>query len=67
MKNKVYIFDRTLEWIKNNTIDNSGITVTTKRRYIYPEVTGYYIPTLLLWGEKELALSYAKYLCSIQR
>lgn len=67
MKNKVYIFDRTLEWIKNNTINNSGITVTTKRRYIYPEVTGYYIPTLLLWGEKELALSYAKYLCSIQR
>ena len=56
-----------MSWIKNNTIDGNGITVTSKERIIYPEVTGYFIPTLLQWGEKEIALAYAKHLCSIQK
>ncbi len=60
-------YENALKWIKNNTIDGNGITVTSKERRIYPEVTGYYIPTLLQCGEKELAISYAKYLCSIQK
>lgn len=67
MKNKVVIFKRAMEWIKEHTIDHNGITVTSVEKVIYPEVTGYYIPTLIQWGEKELAVSYAKYLCSIQK
>ncbi len=67
MKNKVYLFNRAMSWIKENTINGNGIAVTSKEQMIYPEVTGYYIPTLLKWGEKELALSYAKYLCGIQK
>ncbi len=67
MNNQVFIFDRALQWIHNNTLDNKGIAVSSKEQFIYPEVTGYYIPTLLRWGEKPLALSYAKYLCSIQK
>ena len=67
MDNKVYIFDRALHWIYKNTLNNKGITVTSRERFVYPEVTGYYIPTLLNWGEKQLALSYAEYLCSIQK
>lgn len=55
------------EWIANNTIDGNGITVTSKRRLIYPEVTGYYIPSLLKWDMNDLAIAYAKYLCSIQK
>ncbi len=67
MKNKVGQFNKALEWVDNNTIDGKGITVTSKERVIYPEVTGYYIPTLLNWGERERACAYAKYLCSIQK
>lgn len=33
---------------------------------IYPEVTGYYIPSLIRWGYRDLAIDYARYLCSIQ-
>lgn len=65
--NKINIFNKAISWIKENTIDGSGITVTSKEKVIYPEVTGYYIPTLLQWGEKDMAKAYAKYLCSIQK
>ena len=37
-----------------------------RRRYYYPEVTGYYIPTLMRWGFTDQAESYAKWLISIQ-
>ena len=67
MKSKLLYFDRALKWINNNTIDGNGIAVTSRQQVIYPEVTGYYIPTLLKWGERKLALSYAKFLCGIQK
>lgn len=60
-------FNRAIRWIKKNTIDNNGITVTSKQQVIYPEVMGYYIPTLMQWGERDLAISYARYLCNIQK
>ncbi len=56
------------EWIKSNTVSNDGgIVVTDKYRVVYPEVTGYFIPSLLRIGEKELAISFAKHLCEIQK
>lgn len=67
MLNKVMVFHKALSWIKANTIDTKGITVTSKQRMLYPEVTGYYIPTLLEWGERDLAKAYAQYLCDIQK
>lgn len=67
MKNKIQIFNIALNWIRSNTLNGKGITVTSKKQKVYPEVTGYYIPSLLAWGERELAVSYAKYLCSIQK
>ena len=67
MENKLVFFKRSLNWIENNTIDGNGITVTSKERIIYPEVTGYYIPSLLQWGERERACAYARYLCAIQK
>lgn len=67
MKKNVEIsLHKALNWIDNNTINGQGIAVTSKEKIIYPEVTGYYIPTLLQWGENERASSYAEYLCSIQ-
>ena len=65
--NKISIFNKAMKWIKENTVDGNGITVTSKERVVYPEVTGYYIPTLLQWGERDLAKAYAKHLCSIQK
>lgn len=59
--NKVKNFKSAIKWIKGHTIDGNGITVTSKESYIYPEVTGYYIPSLLQWGERDLAMAYAKY------
>lgn len=54
-------------WVDKNSVFNEGIINSTSREKSYPEVTGYYIPTLLKWGYKERALSYAKWLCSIQK
>ena len=62
MKNNLEHFNRAIEWIRNNTVDEKGIAVTSKEKVIYPEVTGYYIPSLLQWGEKELACNYARFL-----
>lgn len=54
-------------WIEKNSIPGRGIINTSKLPESYPEVTGYYIPTLMRWGFLELAVSYAKWLCSIQK
>ena len=55
------------KWIVNNTVDNNGIVVSTQdKKLIYPEVTGYYIPTLLKYNDIERAKNYANYLISIQ-
>ena len=67
MNNMISCYIKALSWVKKHTIKGNGITVTSKEPYIYPEVTGYYIPSLLQWGERELAVSFAKYLCSIQK
>ena len=65
-KNK-QAFSLAMQWIEKNTIDGVGIAVTSKERVVYPEVSGYYIPTLIQWGEIKRAIAYAKYLCSIQK
>lgn len=54
------------DWIKKNSVPGEGIINTTKYRKSYPEVTGYYIPTLMRWGFSDLAISYANWLISIQ-
>lgn len=65
--NKLNTFKKAISWVYNNSINNQGITVTSKQNAVYPEVTGYYIPTLLQWGEMDLALSYARHLCALQK
>lgn len=57
---------KAMEWIEKNSISQEGIINNTGLPKSYPEVSGYYIPTLLKWGERERALTYAKWLCSIQ-
>lgn len=54
------------QWIVDNTCEGAGIINRSEVKDPYPEVSGYYIPTLLRWGYRDLAVSYAKWLCSIQ-
>ena len=41
------IYNKAVMWIQNNTLDGQAIICNTDKRKGYPEVTGYYIPTLL--------------------
>lgn len=61
------IYKKAVGWILNNSVISEGIINNSKLRKSYPEVTGYYIPTLIRWGYRELAISYAKWLCFIQK
>ena len=61
------IYSRAIDWIKTNHLQGNGIVTTTKMLKGYPEVTGYYIPTLLQWGYRDLAASFGKWLIDIQK
>lgn len=54
-KPKISNYEKGIQWIKNNIVLNQGVIISSKQRVSYPEVTGYTIPTLYQWGEKELA------------
>lgn len=60
-------YKKAIGWIKSNSIEGEGIICNTGLRKSYPEVTGYYIPTLLRWGYRDLACSYVEWLCSVQK
>lgn len=60
-------FDMAIDWINKFSVNNNGIVVnSTQPSTIYPEVSGYYIPTLINWGDKKRAKNFADYLLSIQ-
>ncbi len=65
--NYIHIYEKAINWIKRYTLNSGGIICNTDLLCAYPEVTGYYIPTLIQWGYRDLALSYAEWLCSIQK
>jgi len=54
--------EKSIQWTKNNVSQDGGISVSTKEKIAYPEVTGYFIPTLYQWGEKKLAQELAFWL-----
>lgn len=62
----ISVYKRAVAWICCNSVDKKGIINNSCLTKPYPEVTGYYIPTLMRWGYKELAITYAKWLCNIQ-
>lgn len=61
------MLEKAIQWIKNNSIPGQGIVVSSRKRVSYPEVTGYFIPTLLSIGEHDLACQYARWLLAVQR
>ena len=59
-------YERAMDWFKQHMVAGKGIIVHTLQPVPYPEVTGYYIPTLYNWGEQELARTCTRWLLSIQ-
>ncbi len=59
-------YARAMDWFKANMVAGQGVIVHTKQKVPYPEVTGYFIPTLYQWEERELARTCARWLLSIQ-
>ncbi len=57
---------RALDWIRAHESPTGGIRVHSDRTEAYPEVTGYVVPTLLQYGERELATRLVRWLVSIQ-
>lgn len=71
-KRKDYIgsYRKTLSWIVEHTIQEQcgkAIISDTRCSKGYPEVTGYYIPTLIRIGQRDLASDYVRWLLSIQK
>jgi len=60
-------FDRSINWVKNHVSREGGIQVSSVNSKMYPEVTGYFIPTLLNWGERDLAFSFGAALLVVQQ
>jgi ubiquinone/menaquinone biosynthesis C-methylase UbiE len=58
---------RALSWIRDNHLPGGGIRVESGHRRAYPEVTGYIVPTLLAYGDEELAMRLTEWLICIQR
>lgn len=56
-----------LRWVAQNELPMGGIRVHSKHKNAYPEVSGYLIPTLLAYGEKELAIRLTRWLLCIQK
>ncbi|MFH0823995.1 MAG: methyltransferase domain-containing protein [Pseudomonadota bacterium] len=60
-------FKSALKWVRTNRVTGKGVVAFhDQARTAYPEVTGYFIPTLLECGEHDLALEFASWLLSIQ-
>ena len=60
------MIDKAANWISENSIQNQGIIVNSRQRTPYPEVSGYFIPTLLSLVKINLARQYSQWLISIQ-
>lgn len=55
-----------MDWFKRHLVPGQGIIVHTRERVPYPEVTGYFVPTLYNWGERDLARACTDWLLSVQ-
>ena len=58
---------RALAWIRAHELGTGGIQVHSSHANAYPEVTGYLIPTLLQYGERELVHRLVDWLLRIQK
>ena len=59
-------FERAMGWFRQHLVADQGIIVHTRELVPYPEVTGYFVPTLYNWGERDLARRCTRWLLSVQ-
>jgi len=57
---------RALDWIRQNRAPGGGILLHHRAEHATQEVTGYFIPTLMNAGERELAVELALWETSVQ-
>lgn len=60
------MLQRAIQWVQRNHLNGRAVPITHRQLHPYPEVTGYYIPTLLSIGETALAEQFARWLVSVQ-
>jgi len=58
--------ERARDWYRAHTVPGQGVIVHTRQPVAYPEVTGYYVPTLYQWGDADTARDWTRWLLSIQ-
>ena len=58
---------KALEWVRGQESPTGGVRANSARLDPYPEVTGYLIPTLLAYGEREAAVRHTRWLIRVQR
>lgn len=66
VKSEMISAEKAITWVRNHRISGKGIIHSSAMNVPYPEVTGYFIPTLVNWGEKDLARDLARWEASIQ-
>lgn len=59
--------DKAIGWLRNHSVPEGGVFVSSRQRVGYPEVTGYLIPSLYAWGERDLARQYVRWLVGTQK
>lgn len=59
--------ERAIGWIKEHRIPGQGVRLSQTTLMAAPEATGYMIPTLYDFGEKDLAREFVRWEASIQR
>jgi glycosyltransferase involved in cell wall biosynthesis len=59
-------FEKALNWVFNNLLEDGGVKIHAASTDAYPEVSGYLIPTLLKFGFYERATCLADWLTGIQ-
>src|SRR4051812_15433925 len=57
---------RARTWLHTHALSGGGVAVHANAEQSYPEVTGYVVPTLLHYGERELAQRFTAWLLSVQ-
>lgn len=53
---------KALDWVRNHVVPGGGIQVHSLSVKSYPEVTGYFVPTLLNFGERDIARGFIEWL-----
>lgn len=59
-------WEKAIHWMLNNIVDDGGVRAMSSLRHAYPEVTGYFIPTMMEYGYHQEAVRAAKWLMAYQ-